>query len=129
MLKLTITSVPVLFVYFLSLKHTCKYTNWRFSINQWEADILKKYQQVPNIYLFKWIIMFLTLSSKVEKGLWILFVWLSVQTSTLINILRISWNLYILFIFDVIWTVLKTLWIGLFISVQRHTKVSWYVIA
>ena len=50
---------------------------------------------------------FLTLSNKVEKCLCIR----SVQALTLVNIYQISWNLNMLLMSNVAWTVLKLVWV------------------
>ena len=51
----------------------------------------------------------------VDKCLCIRFVCLSVHTLTFVNILQMSWNLHMLFIFDTKWTVLKMLCMGLMV--------------
>ena len=73
---------------------------------------------------------FLTLS-KVEKCLCIRFVCLSVRLSiralTLVNILQMSWNWYMLFISGIAWSVLKIVYIRRMVCLQRHTKVFRYI--
>ena len=66
------------------------------------------------------IALFLTLSNKVKKCLCIyLYICLSVRTLTLLNILQMSSNLYVLFISDIAWTVLKN---GMHKSYDSSTK-------
>ena len=47
----------------------------------------------------------------------------SVRALTLVNILRMFWNLEMLLISDIEWSVLKILCMGLKVHLQRHTKV------
>ena len=50
-----------------------------------------------------------------------------VSTLTLVNILQMSWNWYMLFISDIAWTVLEMVYIRLMVCLQRHTKVFRYI--
>ena len=70
---------------------------------------------------------FLTLSWKVENYLYIRFVCLSVHVLIFVNILWIYWNWYILLRFTVECFVLKMVYVGLTVRVQRHTKEILYV--
>ena len=54
---------------------------------------------------------------------------LPVQALTLVNILQLSLNLYILFISDIAWTILKMVCMRVMIHLQRHTKVFQYIMA
>ena len=65
--------------------------------------------------------LFLTLSNKVEKFLCIRIVCLFIRSLTLVYILQVSWNSYMLFICDIEWTVLKMVYIRL-MFVYRHTQ-------
>ena len=56
-----------------------------------------------------------------------LSVCLSVHALTLVNILQMSWNWYMLFMSDIAWTVLKMVYIRLMVCLQRHTKVFRYI--
>ena len=51
---------------------------------------------------------------------------LSVRSLTLVNILQMSWNWYLLFMSDIAWTVLKMVYIQLMVCLQRYTKVLFY---
>ena len=53
---------------------------------------------------------------------------LSVHTLILENILKMS-SKHILFISDIAWTVLKIVYVGLMVRLQRHTKVFKYNMA
>ena len=83
------------------------------------------------IWLFSLLIVmqgrkqFITLSNKVEKFMH--SVCPSVRTLTLVNILQVFWNWYMLFISDIAWTVLKMVYIRLMVCLQRHTKVFRYI--
>ena len=50
-----------------------------------------------------------------------------VRSLTLVNILQMSWNWYMLFISDIAWTVLKMVYVRLMVCLQRHTKVFRYI--
>ena len=52
-----------------------------------------------------------------------LYICPSVHALTLVNILQMSWNWYMLFISDIAWNILKMVCIRLMICLQRHTKV------
>ena len=54
------------------------------------------------------------------KPVCIHFIFLSVPDFTLVSILVMPWNLYILFMYDMKWTVLKTGYIGLMGYLQRQ---------
>ena len=54
---------------------------------------------------------------------------IGVRALTLVNILQMSWNWYMLFISDIAWTVLKMVYIRLMVCLQRHTKVFRYITA
>ena len=79
--------------------------------------------------------VFFTLSNKVKKYLYIRFVCLSVRPSlypsvhtlSLVNILQKSWNLNMLFISDIAWTVLKMVCMRQTVYLQRHTKIFRYI--
>ena len=43
---------------------------------------------------------------------------------SLVNILQMPWNLYMLFISDIAWTALKMIYIRLMVCLQRHAKFS-----
>ena len=47
-----------------------------------------------------------------------------VRALTVVNILQMSLNLYMLFILDIEWRVLKMICMGLSVRLQRHIKVS-----
>ena len=47
----------------------------------------------------------------------------AVHALTVINIFQMSLNLYMLFIFDIEWIILKMICIGLSVLLQRYTKV------
>ena len=51
----------------------------------------------------------------------------SVHVLTLVNVLQMSWNLYMLFISHIKWTVNKMVYMGLKVRLQRHTKVLRYI--
>ena len=79
-----------------------------------------------NIYKYIWKakFLFLTLSNKVEKYYAFgLSVCPSVQAFTFVNILQISSNLHMLFIFDIEWNACKMVCKGLSVRLQRYTKV------
>ena len=70
------------------------------------------------------------LSNKVEKCLCIQFVCLSVcHALILVNIYQMAWNLNMLLMSNIAWTVLKIVYMGLMVHLQRHTKVFWYIMA
>ena len=58
-------------------------------------------------------------------------VYLSVRphhTLTVVNILQMCFNLYLLFISDIEWTVLKMPCTVLSVRLQRHTKIFWCIL-
>ena len=68
--------------------------------------------------------MVLILSNKVENVYALgLSVCPSVHILSVVNILQMSLNLYMLFISDVEWTILKIICMGLWVRLQTHTKV------
>ena len=83
--------------------------------------------------IFDCVIWFLILSNKVEKCLCIRFFCLSVSTSVhaliVVSILQMSLNLYMLFISNIEWTVLKMICIELGVRLQRRAKVFPYILA
>ena len=50
-----------------------------------------------------------------------------VRTLSLVNILQMSWNWYMLFISDIARNVLKKVYIRQMVCLQRHTKVFRYI--
>ena len=52
-----------------------------------------------------------------------------VHALSLISSLQISWHLYMLFIFDAKWTILKMICMELKVYLQRRTKVFWCITA
>ena len=101
-------------------------------INQMRCRIFQDCSQT----LFSYAILMkysrvLTLSNTVEKCLCIRFVCpsvcLSVRALTLINILQMSWNWYMLFISDIAWTALKMVYIRLTVCLKRHTNFFRYI--
>ena len=90
-------------------------------------------------YASKWLEMYFYLFSmgfKTFQQSWKMFlhsVCLSVHpflhALILLNMLQMYWNLFMLFISDIEWSVLKMLCIRLKIRLQRQTKVFWYITA
>ena len=83
-------------------------------------------------------VYFLTFSNKVEKCLYSQFVCLSALVSVCarsksvcgrVNVLQMSFNLYMLFISDIAWTVQKMVDMRVMIRLQRHAKVFQYIMA
>ena len=77
--------------------------------------------------------MFLTFTNKVTKCLYIWLDCMSIQQSvhapTLVNILQTSLNWYMLLTSAITWIVMKMAYMGLRISLQRHTEVFRYIAA
>ena len=78
----------------------------------------------------------LSLSFNTFQHSWKIFthsVWLSVGLSvhalTLVNILQMSWNLYMLFISDAARTLLKILFITIMVCLQWRMEFFWYITA
>ena len=70
--------------------------------------------------------LFLQIVFNILQESWKVFihsVCLSVHALTLVNILQMSWNLYVLFISDVALIVVKMVLIELMDRLQRHTKI------
>ena len=69
------------------------------------------------------------LSWKMFLNLVFLSVRRSVRSLTLVNILQMSWNLSTLFLSVTTWAILKMVYMGLTVHLQRHTNVFWYITA
>ena len=78
---------------------------------------------------YSWTIFYFfnTFQKSWYKCLCIRFLCLCVHALTLLNILQMSWNWYMLFISDTAWTVLKMVCIRLMVCLKRHTKVFRYI--
>ena len=77
--------------------------------------------------IFNCVPWFLKLSNKVDKYLSIWLICLSVRPSvhalTTVNVLQMFKNLYMLFISDIEWSVLKMSFMWLKVRLQGHTKI------
>ena len=98
---------------------SCTKTNKKLSIsrNDWKS-------------VCRWIMCFININT-FQKS-WNVYAFsLSIRPSvhalTLVNILQMSWNLYMLFIVDIEWTMVKMVCMGLRVRLQRHTKVFRYI--